>query len=178
MSELVAFIDPTKIGNRTKLPAQRMIRAGVFARGYASNTRALARALIDTHLKVPAPTRSGSRYNNLHMLPPEAKHKLLELADLAVTLAKMNDDVGGYFILDAKEEQQSLKLALDGKQADAYYPHGTAVIYYHSPIVREAVTPQFDEVFDKCKTPEHLAALDAVASMLDQPNPIRIYAPV
>jgi hypothetical protein len=179
VSELVAFIEPTKLTNRTKLAAQRMIRAGALTGGYSSKTRKLADTLLDTYLKVPVPMRMGGQCTNLHTLPDEAKQKIRELADLAVTLAKMNDDtISKWYVSNAEDEASELLVALDGGRPRPHMDDGSAAIYYQNTIVRDAVMPQFNEVFDKCKTPEHLAALDVVARMLDQPHPIRIFAPV
>jgi hypothetical protein len=179
VSELVAFIEPTTLTNRTKLAAQRMIRAGALTGGYSSKTRRLADTLLKTYIKGPVPMRMGYRCTNLHTLPDEAKQKMRELADLAVTLAKMNDDTTSkWYVVDAESESSELLVALDGGRPRPHMDEGSVAIYYQNEIVRDAVTPQFNEVFDKCKTPEHLAALDAVATMLDQPHPIRISASV
>ena len=179
VSELVAFIEPTTLTNRTRIAAQRMIRAGALTGGYSSKTRKLADTLLDTYLKVPVPMRMGYKCTNLHTLPDEAKQKIRELADLAVTLAKMNDDTSTrWYVKDAESESSELLVALDGGRPRPHMEEGSAAIDYQNEIVRDAVMPQFNEVFDKCKTPEHLAALDAVASMLDQPHPIRISASI
>jgi hypothetical protein len=121
----------------------------------------------------------GYTYTGLHTMPDETKQKIRELVDLAVTLAKMNDDTTSkWYVVDAENESRDVHIALDGGRPRLHMEDGSIALYYQNTIVREAVMPQFNEVFDKCKTPEHLAALDVVARMLDQPHPIRISAPV
>ena len=179
VSELVAFIEPTTLTNRTRIAAQRMIRAGALTGGYSSKTRKLADTLLKTYLKVPVPMRMGHTYTGLHTMPEGAKQKIRELADLAVTLAKMNDDTTSkWYVVDAESERSELLVSLDGGRPRLHMEDGSVVFYYQNELVRDAVMPQFNEVFDKCKTPEHLAALDAVATMLDQPHPIRISASI
>jgi hypothetical protein len=178
--ELVAFIDPTKISNRTKLAAQRMIRSGVLTHGYSSKTRALAQALLTNYLTDPTvPIRRNNRFLNLHMLDADTKRRMVETAELGVALAKMNDESKSqYKVIDAIGEKDLMISALAGSTCRQGWEAGECWVSYRLQIVHETVLPQFHEVFDKSKTPEHYAALNAVADLLDQPLPLRIAAPL
>ena len=161
--QLTATIDPNQITKRVKNAAHKMLRTGVLMGGHSGQSRLLAAQMMDTFNQpcVGVATAWGAHINDMAMLPEEGRMHLVELLNASRLVEHANNVTNNRYINDRYDrmvteanERRTGRISFGGYNKNINY--------------------QILEMVSSYRTPERVAADEALADRLNNPEPFAI----
>jgi hypothetical protein len=160
--EVTAIINPAKITTRVKNATKKMLRSGVLVGGYMSKSRMLAEQLLkDAGVQaVASNTKWSTSVSDMSLLTRDDRAHLTVLLEAARMIELASEPRNGSYINDRythilqQVKQQSGRLSFS--------------------IYQPAIQMQIAEVVAARRTPEQVAAHEALAVKLDSTEPFAV----
>ena len=162
--KLTAIIEPQHISKRVKNAAQRMVRTGVLENGYSSKSRLLAEQLQDTFRQpaVGSAAKWGAFISDTTILNKDGRDQIVELLNASRVIEHANNRSGNGEYLNSRYDNMIKEIKNNRASRISLRAWDTNI---HQQIL---------SVVSACRTPEQVAAHEALAAKLDGTEPIII----
>lgn len=162
--QVTATVDPKQISKRVKNAAQKMLRTGVLENGYTSTSRLLAEQLQATFgpPAVGSVAKWGAFISDTSILNKDGREQIAELlnASRVIEHANTRSNNGTYI----NERYDNMVKEIKNHRAGRLSFRAWDTNIYQ----------QIMSVVSACRTPEQVAAHEALAAKLDSTEPIVI----
>lgn len=161
--KLTAVIEPQRITKRVKNATQKMLRTGVLANGYASQSRLLAEQLLSAAgLQASATnTKWGVRIFDLGQLTKDDRAQIVEFINAARMIELATESASQRYIHD----RYTSLVNQFKRQTSGHFAFN---------IYQPALQAQITELVAARRTPEQVKAHEALAAKLDGTDLISI----
>ena len=162
--QVTATVDPKQISKRVKNAAQKMVRTGVLENGYSSRSRLLAEQLHDTFRQpaVGSAAKWGAFISDTTILNKDGREQIVELLNASRVIEHANTRGSNDRYINERYDNMI-------KEVKAHRFGRLSFRAWDTNIHQQILS-----VVSACRTPEQVAAHEALAAKLDSTEPIII----